>query len=226
MNMLLTFMSLFVCSIVIIFLLRRSNWFYGKRGNSIFLVYLAILFIATGMYYLLPPFPTAYTENMRNTPSLYDTVFENDLETIPSTFIDEQWEFTFEQQRLQMDVVPQQSDPLLTAIERKKENDGEVEVIYYTTPLIIEGMEITDYTPSLDIELTEQALQLKLANPVELQFRAFQNEFAIAQFTEQDYWMNAAIIRPEQLLYVRIPKGMEIEIDTYSLDVHYLEEEK
>ncbi|MGM8211248.1 hypothetical protein ACLIBH_00475 [Virgibacillus sp. W0430] len=187
-----------------------------------FFTYVGILLVSMIVYAVLPQAEAnGSREQVNKIPFLYEAVFENKLDRIAPVFMEKQYTYEYEKKQMRI-LITASNEPNVIAIKRKAVNDDRVDIIHYATPLLIEGMEVVEYTDSPEVMVEGDSFYIHFPDYIEQKFLAYKNEFTIVQFTEQDFWVNDEIVRGEHLIYIEVPKDVEV-IDGEFLNVHYVD---
>jgi hypothetical protein len=195
------------------------------------IVYGVLLLVAVGLFYVLPNERSSTSNKIvDNQEELAKVEKARQLltmaasegrqiskENIEGVEIKNQWDFTYEGNKLDVTISDEQLGTLFTLVERKNINDDRVEVIQYHTRTIIENLELTDDIRPLTLELVERELTIRDTNTVDIHFGKFDKEFTISQFTEEkgidDSFIDEDHIWAENVLYIRVPKDIDVEGD-------------
>lgn len=199
---------------------KRTYWMLGS--------YLIVLLIATGVYLILPKQDHVYSEqiNQDEIPNLADFVYEGKSLGDVYMYVQNQWELPYDQTELQ--IVGQHNDydefNVLISVERKAEDDGIVEITHYKTPIIVEGLDITEYMDPIEVELSSTTLKLTGLERVDVKLSTYRNDFPVRQFTEENWWRDWEYAFGRQVLSLRIPHSLQINDVDESFDIHYVQE--
>lgn len=199
---------------------KRTYWMLGS--------YLIVLLIATGVYLILPKQDHVYSEqiNQDEIPNLADFVYEGKSLGDVYMYVQNQWELPYDQTELQ--IVGQHNDydefNVLISVERKAEDDGIVEITHYKTPIIVEGLDITEYMDPIEVELSSTTLKLTGLERVDVKLSTYRNDFPVRQFTEENWWRDWESAFGRQVLSLRIPHSLQINDVDESFDIHYVQE--
>jgi hypothetical protein len=189
-------------------------------------IYGALLLIAVGLFYLLPIEESLnkVVENQEELAQaeragglLMNAAFEGkqiEKENIDGVFIKKQWDFPYEGKQLDITQVGQQYSIPFILVERKEDNDGQIEVIHYYTRTIIENIEFTDKRGPFTIQLEKNQLMISNPNMIDIHVGKFAKEFTISQFTSEnglDLFSDRNHIDGTNVLYIRVPKNVEVE---------------
>lgn len=207
---------------------RNRKYEYAKRIHWMLGSYLIVLLIASGVYLTIPKQGHIHSEqtSQDNIPNLAALVYEGKSLDDAHMYIQRQWELPYEQNQLQ--IVGSYEDyvdfNVLISVERKSEDDGIIEVTHYRTPIIVEGMDVTEFMDPLQIDLLSTTLNITGLERVEVKLSSYRNDFPIRQFTEENWWWDWEYEFSRQVLLLRIPKSMQIiDVDEY-FDIHYDQE--
>jgi energy-coupling factor transporter transmembrane protein EcfT len=194
-----------------------------------FSIYGVLLLVAIGLFYVLP-IERSSNKIVDNQDKLVKVEKARQLltmaasegkqiskEKIDGVEIKNQWDFTYGEKQLDVTIADEQLGTLFTLVERKNVNDDRVEVIQYHTRTIIENLDLTDEIRPLTLELVEGELLIRDTNAVDIHLGKFAKEFTISQFTEEKgieaSFIDEDHIWAENVLYIRVPKDIEIEGD-------------
>lgn len=225
---------IFLIAIASIFLLVKwskngnRKYLYGKRIYWILGSYLIVLLVATGVYLIIPKQDRVYSEQMSqdNFPNLAELVYEGKSLDNVQMYIKNQWELPYEQNQLH--IVGYHEDyadfNVLVSVERKAEDDGVVEATHYKTPIIVEGLDITEYMDPIQVELSGTTLEITGLERVDVKLSTYRNDFPIRQFTEENWWQDWEYAFDRQVLFLRIPKSMQIIDMNEYFDIYYVQE--
>lgn len=185
----------------------------GKRIYWVFGTYLTVLLISTVIYAFFPKQDQYNQGNIeqKNTINLAELVYKGKSLEEAHLYIKDQWEFDYDHHELQLKGEYDNYDHMniLINIDRKEENDGKIEVTYYETPNILEGVHISEYTDPVNVNLANSILYVQEMNHVDLHFNVYRNEFPIRQFFDEKWWIERQGYH-YQVLNVSIPKNVKI----------------
>ncbi|AXI07868.1 hypothetical protein CV093_02305 [Oceanobacillus sp. 143] len=209
-----------VAGIFIVSKTNRGN--AAKAGYWMFGVYVIVLFLSVGVYYFIPASATEQlesAENEYNQNNLSEVlVGERPVESIHE-FLVEEWEFMYEEGQIQIGYQGDLNNTVNIAVER---TDGDsIKAAFYQTPVYGFNMELMEFIRPLDIQLADDRFVIKLPDTEQLEFTSFSKEFPLMQFKDSpnEEWHDApeSLYWGEQLLYLQIPRGVEInsEMDVY-----------
>lgn len=205
----------------------RKRYLYGKGIIWVFGGYIVILLFSVGLFFLIPEKNANSGEDIsiktvnKESRQLYEAAIDGRMDAIDGAYIKEQWTFDYTENQLVLETPGNDVNGPSIFIERKKESDDTVDAIYYQIPSSIEGRKIAKpLTPTVD--LTKSALTIEKPEPVELEFTIFKEEFPITQFTEAEGMFDSSIGLGMTLLYIRIPKDLDLKTDSYA--VEYVDE--
>lgn len=145
--------------------------------------------------------------------------------------------FTFRAEGDNADKLLLQCDPNIyyTAntifLEKKKSDDGEIEVHSYAGPQLINNMDCTKQILPPAISYKDGILSIAPATQQRLTFIQFNTDFTVRQFqarAEATPNMNSfSTMSGNKIIYIRIPKSMEIDIGPENSDdqIHLLHNE-
>lgn len=218
-------------------LLRRrafvffSKVFYGKRIRWTISGYVIILLIATGAFYITPK-PESFGEEdagLDNSEDvdesihqIYDDAHNGTMSDEYDLYIKQKEEIELADHTLALGSVSGESIPVF--VDEKDENDGMVGATLYSTPTLVNGVDITDEIPDVRIETSSNEVTLIPPEETEVSFTSFEREFSLTQFTGERNRLGVNIERGGSLLYLRVPKNSELEYPEH-MDITYAGEE-
>lgn len=205
----------------------KKGTFLQKLNLKLVLgIYGALLLVAVGFFYFLP-IEESLNKVVENKEELAQAERAGDLlmnaasegkkiveENIDGVFIKKQWDFPYEGKELEITQVDEQYSTAFVLVERKDVDDNQVEVTQYYTRTILENIELTDEIAPFTIELEEERLTISDTNVIDIEVGKFAKEFTISQFTSRNgiaLFSDANRIRGENVLYIRVPKSVEVE---------------
>src|SRR5690625_5946542 len=127
----------------------RRRLMYAKRTYWMLGGYLMILLIATVAYLSIPKEEQVYSEQVvpDNPFFLVDLVYGGKSLDEAEMYIQKQWKLPYDQHELQ--IVLQNNDDMdlnaLFSVERKVEDEEIVEITHNKKPIIVKGVEITEF---------------------------------------------------------------------------------
>lgn len=212
---------------------RKKTYLSSKKIRWMLVVYVVILLISVGLFFLIPNEEDAVKGEKISNPGisyrLTEAIYNGHVANIDEKFIAKQWNFSFKQNELTIEAIENDINGISIIVERKDVNS--IEVNFYQTPTFIKGMDITDQIKSPHIELSSKTLTITKPKHNELNFTSFKQEFTMSQFQGEDLQDNDVVwlgeksyIRGEQLLYIRVPKDLKIQVGDDYTGIDYLEE--
>jgi len=201
---------------------------YAKRTYWMLGGYLMILLIATVAYLSIPKEEQVYSEQVvpDNPFFLVDLVYGGKSLDEAEMYIQKQWKLPYDQHELQ--IVLQNNDDIdfdaLISVERKVEDDGIVEITHYKTPIIVEGVDITEFMDPVEVELSSTGLEIIGLERVEIKLNAYRNDFPVRQFTEENWWLDMEHASGRHVLSLRIPSSLQITHVDDRLEIYDVQE--
>lgn len=193
----------------------KVRYMTGKPTRFFIYGYASILLIALIVYYLLPTQPVEGNNNLYDMQALHQEIYtaasEGKIDQINEKYKNRKLEFAIPGEQLTITPTDPYYDITIFA-ERKDTNDGKIEVMSITTPLIIEGIDYTNTIKTLGISLDGDRLTLIYPEPTEIKLAVDSKEFTISQFTEdlESYNIMEPIFRNTGIIYMEIPKDLQI----------------
>lgn len=206
--------------------IKRGRFLQKLNLKLLLGVYGVLLLVAVGLFYFLP-IEESLNKVVENQEELAQAERAGDLlinaasegkqiekENIDGVLIKKQWDFPYEGKLLDITQVDEQYSTAFILVERKDVEDEQVEVAQYYTRTILENIELTDDIAPFTIELEEERLTISDTNVIDIDVGKFAKEFTISQFTSRngiDLFSDENRIRGENVLYIRVPKNVEVE---------------
>lgn len=220
--------------LLVILMLSFVSWLVFKRGiinhnlfknrsvvKILMLTYACVLVISVIIGLLIPEkkenafvIEHRYNDEMTMVEEAMMNGQLDDVEPVAS------WEFPYHANDLHIQA---DDDEQWITVERKSENDGVIEAKYITQTMM-DGIDITERIPSIEVELEKDTLTLMGNGEVTLNFAQFQKEFVISQFTGKKSGDMDFSSSDTRILYLKIPKDLNLvyEEDIY---IDYIGEE-
>ena len=106
-------------------------------------------------------------------------------------------------------------------VERKKENDGLVEGFIVGQPVTVYGYVIPETTKPIELKLEGSTLAIETMYQV-LNISAARDSFPVRQLTGDTLMDDISVI--DQMIYLKIPAGVNVETENESVYFNYTEE--
>lgn len=202
---------------------------YSKRVRWLVGGYIALLLIGMGVEALLPvkalseEYIVDREELDQESIDLYTAATEGKIAEQDRSFIRKDWNLNYEGEKL--NIASQNDEYLETQIivERKQDNDGKIEALFYSTRSIVNNMDITEKIHPPGLDLADNILTVSNPIKVQLKYHQFQNVFSINQFTGEDtLFDNNTSYHGQSILYIRIPNNLEL-IHDENLNIYYVD---
>ncbi|MHB1652644.1 MAG: hypothetical protein ACYCVD_09245 [Desulfitobacteriaceae bacterium] len=106
-------------------------------------------------------------------------------------------------------------------IERKKVDDGQIEVSTYTTSSFIDGIDFTKQIAPPTVSFQNNTLLIKSDKQQRLDFTRFEADFTLDQFKHINMHGNQRMASNFgwKVLYVRVPQKLEIDKGNYNVKI-------
>ncbi|MBS4179028.1 hypothetical protein [Lederbergia citrea] len=188
--------------------------------------YLAILLLSIALYGLLPTKASQVVvvkekEADQITDHLYTDIFNGKIQKVDLTFIKDKWTLDYKGEKLKI-VQTEGFFEGTIVVERKLENDGEIEGTYYAST-IVGGIDVTKEIEPVRVRLVGSKLELAgMPETVNLEYAISKKEFIVNQFTGESFVQSDSdAYRDFQVLYLRIPRNLDL-IDEQDMPIHYV----
>lgn len=105
-------------------------------------------------------------------------------------------------------------------VEQKEVDDGEIEVSAYATTQLAGGVDFTKLMLPPVISFQKGTLSFKSPSRQSLEFKQFKNDFTLDQFKLQNHGISMGMSGNlgGEVIYIRVPKSLEIDKGMYSDD--------
>lgn len=208
---------------------RRNKYINRKSITWLLGGYAVVLIISTILFFLVPIQPkTNFAEeaDLRHSHH-FEYITSQDMLDEVSDFIVNEKEFPYDKDYLNIQLNVNDSNDrhyhLKILVERKNEADQMIEAVIYQTPTFINDWNITEHIDPLQVDVTLSTLLIDNILK-EFSYASFKTEFPFSQFEEDDQsFFGEVIVQGEELLFLRIPKDVEL-IEKDSVDIVYLNE--
>ena len=198
--------------------------------------------IVSGLYFfgllLLAPVlnllpPNGFAEQVGHsattfTPSQYDlrdlakAVIQGKQDNLQGVYKNSQHTFNYNGKTLGFRL-PNVTEYNRIIIERKDVDDGQIAVSTYVTSQFVQGIDFTKRVLPPLISLDKGILFIKLNQPLNLDYRQFQNDFILDQFnSDQSKHRNNSsmnILMGWKAIYIRVPKSMAIDKGNNNIEI-------
>jgi hypothetical protein len=205
-----------------------TKFFRGKKGNWVFGVYTAILFIAAVISYMLPnsiPYGGEAVTNeqvkqdQHRSDEFFRLVRAGKIDETEGALLKKEWEFPIKGNELEVPF--NNADYYISVlVERKDTEDGVVEAAHYTSKAFLENIDVTDEISSPDIRIVDGNLQISPPAPVEIKMAKTAYPYPFYQFTEgySMFGREMSAYHNMEIIYLRVPSDVAV-----TGDVEYVE---
>lgn len=198
----------------------------GKAGKWMLIGYTVLLLLSTVTFFLLP-FENTELEAKQNdedweqkSNEFYDSIHEGNLDQLTEEWLMKEWSFPYEQEKLFINAPSNDVNGVNIFVERTAELKNSIEVMYYQTPIVINGYEVEKgYHPAVNMETT--AMVIYPGTTHHLEYKMFGTEFPFNQFSgEGDRWGESTVSHWNgSALYIRVPDRIDIQSDEYTYTI-------
>lgn len=223
--LLTTFILIVVVFMVIKVMSKKVLFKTGRVSKLIIVSYIVLLTVGVLIAYLLP------NPNVANEPDIdveqveylkenfHNIANKGELADTMGIYEAEKWSFVYD--KAQLTVFENGGNWIL--YEKKAENDGQIDVVRYTTKHVINGFDYTDKIEAPTVELVGNQLTISEAPRVNIRVANFHKEFTITQFTGESMFNGRNPISGRDALVIRVPANIEI-VTNQQDSVHYINE--
>ncbi|GAF65430.1 hypothetical protein BTS2_2328 [Bacillus sp. TS-2] len=224
----LLFFALIIGVIFLICLLVQRKAFRSPSKKGIYItlaVYVGLLLLSPAVFSFTKEErvmawekfdQTSYHQEGEKLQTYRDLVLEGQFDQINSEDIDYQWSYSFEGDTLSIVRTGDYYYYEELFIEKKRENDGVVEVSLIKGPSLVFDYEISEFSPTSQFEL--ESNRLIWATPQEEWYvQLFEPEFPIQQFQNHSLREPYSGVIYHDILHIAVPENVEIEINEEEL---------
>lgn len=209
--------------------MRKGKYVYSHRVRLVFGGYLAVLIICMVLSNILPAKSMAQLENVdgnkldQESIELYDAAIAGNINQYDSKFLRKKWDFDYQGEQLKIATDDETFFNITIVVEKKEQNDGQIEAGFYMTRSSVNGLDITKLVQPPQLKLTDKLLLLSNSPKNQIKFAQFANVFSLKQFTEESFFGQHASSREGQsILYLKVPKDLQIT-DTSNQNLQYVD---
>ncbi|MFD2630555.1 hypothetical protein [Oceanobacillus kapialis] len=223
MTALLPIILLTVLMIGVIMLVRFSaKSFPALRRKERWLLplYVSILIACGIILAIVQPFEERLAssgEEKPSSPSLYSYMDEGNPEDIDEAFVREGWDFTYSGEELH--IISSPSEELMAPIyvEKVAGMGDAVEVIYYETPLYMDGEDMSEYINPPAVTLSGDGLHIISPDGYEeVELNTFKDPFPFNQFTGRTFMGSeneSTVQHGENVVLIRVGEDQTLDLN-------------
>ncbi|WP_338753662.1 hypothetical protein [Bacillus sp. FJAT-52991] len=220
-----TLIIIFVVFAILVKIINKSGRIFSyNRVKWLFVSYLFVLVTSIVVYTFIPYENANGKERDENNVNLVETALAGKTDQITDSYKKKEWLFEYKGNWIELELPDDQYSELTIVIERKDKNDGKVEATLYHPKSFANDIDITDQLGLMDLHLKKDTLTLTKPHEIHLEFTQFTKEFPITQFTGENWIDDGPIAINQGLLYLRIPKNLNIVESTDVSNIHYVGE--
>ncbi|MBP1950170.1 hypothetical protein [Virgibacillus litoralis] len=192
--------------------MKTNKYSYVNRVKLMFGGYMALLIISVGIFYMLPIDSDAVTEgaDIVKEESLYNRAENGMIETVDRSYRKQTWEFTIEGNEINLRAP---NNRMSIYVEVKKEMNNKVKTAFYQSPVVIDGIDLTDRMNVPHITFSSDNMTVTEPKSVEIKYTAFKESFVTRQVTGERWIGDRSLGLNEQLLYIQIPYDIDLNYD-------------
>lgn len=126
--------------------IKKKTYLSGQKIRWIFGVYVTVLLISVGLFYLIPTEAESTIDTKTDLGFAYlsEKIYNGSVSDLDEKFISKQWDFDYEGEKLNMEAANNDVNGISIFLERKEDNDNRIDVTFYQTPSYVEGIDVTD----------------------------------------------------------------------------------
>lgn len=228
------FLLAFILMIFLVVLARGIHKLLSRKLKwRILIVYVSVLVLATGAYFMLQPrFITQ--NNVVEKPFIPDVLKQSNGGEIPQKYEVTSWEIALENQSLFLDTAAKfdgvdfeeptdlyvESDVYIPVLVKQ----GEVEkahVTVYETPTTLKGIDISDHVAISTVDVTGNHVIVTPTPHSTTNFHSIRNDVTLYQFSDRRSMLGIHydLDIGEVGLVITVPKGTKVEADSEYFDI-------
>jgi hypothetical protein len=210
-----------------VYVARRADTYIGRvKLGWILAGYFAVLLCSPVVLWLLPPDRLSHPVDaaaLRKAEAVARDLFPAAMAGRPQS-VDGvrklgEWQFSLAGDSLR--ITGSRSYPSLNVlVERKDENDGIIEATHYFSGTILGMIDVSAQVRPVEVALTENTLMITEPEQYKIELIRFWQDSMAAQILGDSAarrQLRFNIIGGNQLLYLRVPQGVQIEESKYHL---------
>lgn len=204
-------------------------------SNQVYVIlsgYFILLLVSLGIF-IVSPYPESSVLNEKldteNIPGMYSMFYDVTEEGIPidefEDYKENEWEFEFSGETLQLQFSGDETYDLPIIIQRKGLIDETVEVVVYSSPSSVGDIDLSSMIRPSEVRFLGGNM-LEINEPSNsIDVVSFKQEFIFNQFSkdanEDGMFFGPRIEIGDSLVYIRIPNGVQIDAVDY-LEIEYI----
>ncbi|MPW26466.1 hypothetical protein GC105_11760 [Alkalibaculum sp. M08DMB] len=206
----------------------RKKIFKVKILHTILFSYVFLLLVGIILYAFIPSEKYEYMEFKENHESYqpntsFDAIYEGMIDK--NIKIGDKFTFNYTDDTLEVSANKDEEFSLTIVVEKKDTNDEVIELTNYLNTTIVDNIDFTETIPSVDAKISGNTLILQEPDTVEITISKLKKEFTISQFTSESHMDNIGHgFNGESLLYIKIPKDLELISSMNDIYIHYVNE--
>ncbi|WP_026673289.1 hypothetical protein [Alkalihalobacterium bogoriense] len=217
---------------ILLYAVKREHqtnpvFFTSKRVKWLFTFYVIVLLIGCVASLLIPVQQadnlTLYTDedDMKAEDQFYEKVYSGQIEQIENIQQLQSETFLYQGSDLQLQVQEDQFITEVVVVEQKHQNDGLVEVLYYSTRELVGSV---GYSEPFQVIQKEDSLTFSFPERIEFEFAANKQPFPVSQFSGEDLFAYSyRHLIGQNVIYIKIPADVQL-ITGDDFPVHYIVE--
>ncbi|OIJ11634.1 hypothetical protein BKP35_11900 [Anaerobacillus arseniciselenatis] len=211
---------IFVVSSIIKKVSQKAASFNATTIKWIFIGYITILVAATIFLFVVPigveEKNVSINEARQIEENFYNATHEGNLEKIEGLLTIDEWEFSFEEPVLHLNLNQGDQSSMRILVKNKDTNDGNVNIVHYSTPYFTLGVDVTHVVRSPQLEMINGTLEIGSTWGEPVRMAKFHKEFTITQFTGEGMFYDGHLSRVgTNALYIKVPANVEISAADY-----------
>ncbi|MGP4067079.1 hypothetical protein [Halobacillus sp. B29] len=199
----------------------RSTHLSAKTPLWVFGGYVCLLLVSFILFFFIPDQNISSDNSEGNISEtgreLYQKALAGKVTDINEKYLRKEWSFDYEYERLEIGEEIEAPSALTIVVDQTNDSE-QITAAFYSTPASLQGTVLNHDLP-LRIGMADQRLNLLLAQTTDRTFTVFSPAFPFTQFTEEkDGMMEAEMEWGTYILYVSVPKDINVSSDYHSVE--------
>jgi hypothetical protein len=196
---------------ILFFIFRgKAKYFNVKVTHWLLMIYTGVLLLSLIVFIFIKPGEhAAKVDEEQEWFDIRGAIHSGNISELEAHYLLEKYSFDYTEPTLNVTSAYMEYGSAIF-VERKKEDDGKVDVHIYGTGLNIEGIDLSEKVITPSIRLNDKTLSIVYPEYQEINIALVKNEFTINQFTgESKMGMDYSLDSP--ILFIRIPHNLGLK---------------
>ncbi|MCA1320637.1 hypothetical protein LC085_12010 [Bacillus tianshenii] len=225
MNILIPLLLMSMIIPIVILIKKPIHAKSSTRSMNLLAGYIALLLVATAVFYLLPDKKYQPVESIPVADGSWEKLYEDLLEKreVDQKHVRSKTSYSIEEKDLQLAV----SSPdyyVSIIVERDGSLENRVEATMYASYLEVNGFDLSAEIPTPTVELQNGTLTIMQPSMLEVELKMIKKEFVYSQFSKESWLEDDGFgsSHSAPILYLKVPQDIKIS----TLEGQYYDEVK